>query len=194
MRLQRMLLRLQRYILKVMYKPGKELYIADALSRAYLHKQKENLLEEDLAVNWITSQLPISEQILDAFKKATAEDAEMQMLTKAVLTGWAKERSMMPRSIQQYWTFREEIIYEDGLLFKANKLIVPNQLRQEINKIHESHLGIVKCKARGRDILYWPGMSTQIEDAVSRCATCNENRNNNQKEPLFKCQDDLGKK
>lgn len=54
-----------------------------------------------------------------------------------------------------------------------------------INKIHESHLVIVKCKARGRDILYWPGMSTQIEDAVSRCATCNENRNNNQKETFF---------
>lgn len=186
MRLQRMLLRLQRYNLKVMYKPGKELYIADALSRAYLREQKENLLEEDLEVNWITSQLPITEQKLDAFKKATAEDAEMQMLTNAVLNGWAKERSMMPRSIQPYWTFREEISHEDGLLFKANKLIVPNQLRQEmINKIHESHLGIVKCKARGRDILYWPGMSTQIEDAVSKCATCNENRNNNQKEPLY---------
>lgn len=186
MRLQRMLLRLQRYNLKVMYKPGMELYIADALSRAYLHEQKENLLEEDLAVNWITSQLHISDQKQDAFKKATAEDAEMQMLKKAVLNGWANERPMMPRSIQQYWTFREEISYEDGLLFKANKLIVPNQLRQEmINKIHESHLGIVKCKARGRDILYWPGMSTQIEDAVSRCATCNESRNTNQKEPLL---------
>lgn len=101
MRLQRMLLRLQRYNLKVMYKPGKELYIADALSCAYLQEQKENLLEEDLAVNWITSQLPITEQKLDAFKKATAEDAEMQVLKKAVLNGLAKERSMMPRYV---WT------------------------------------------------------------------------------------------
>lgn len=61
-RLQRMLLRLQRYNLKVMYKPVKELYIADSLSCGFLREQKENLLEEDLAVNWITSQLPISEQ------------------------------------------------------------------------------------------------------------------------------------
>lgn len=94
---------------------------------------------------------------------------------------------------RRYAQIEKELLAHCSLL--ANKLIVPNQLRQEmINKIHESHLGIVKCKARGRDILYWPGMSTQIEDAVSRCATCNENRNNNQKEPLFKCQDDLGKK
>jgi len=64
MRLQRVLLRRQRDNLKLMYKPGQELYIADALSPAYLHQQKENLLEEDLALNWITAQLPISEEKL----------------------------------------------------------------------------------------------------------------------------------
>ena len=35
-RLQNMLLKLQKYNLKVVYKKGKEMYIADALSRAYL--------------------------------------------------------------------------------------------------------------------------------------------------------------
>ena len=35
-RIQRLLLRLQRYDVTLTYKPGKELYIADALSRAYL--------------------------------------------------------------------------------------------------------------------------------------------------------------
>lgn len=63
--------------------------------------------------------------------------------------------------MQKYWTFKEEISDASGLMFKNAKLIVPIQMRQEIlNKIHESHLGIVKCKDRKRDILYWPGMST----------------------------------
>ncbi|PIK48383.1 hypothetical protein BSL78_14743 [Apostichopus japonicus] len=35
-RIQRLLMRAQRYNLKVEYKPGKEMYIADTLSRAYL--------------------------------------------------------------------------------------------------------------------------------------------------------------
>ena len=35
-RLQRMLLRLQKYDIRVKYTPGKELYVADTLSRAYL--------------------------------------------------------------------------------------------------------------------------------------------------------------
>lgn len=73
--------------------------------------------------------------------------------------------------MQKYWTFKEEISYASGLMFKNGKLIVPSQMRQEMfDKIHESHLGIVKCKERARDILYWPGMSTQVEDVVSQCA------------------------
>ena len=35
-RLQRMLLQLQRYSLNIVYKPGKELFLADTLSRAFL--------------------------------------------------------------------------------------------------------------------------------------------------------------
>ena len=38
--------------------------------------------------------------------------------------------------------------------------------------IHVSHEGIVKCKQRGRDILFRPGMSSQIEEKVSQCSLC----------------------
>ena len=45
-RLQRMLLRLQKYSLKVMYCPGKEMYIADMLSRAYLKETASKITSE----------------------------------------------------------------------------------------------------------------------------------------------------
>ncbi|KAI3373038.1 hypothetical protein L3Q82_006334 [Scortum barcoo] len=157
MRLQRMLLRLQRYTLNVTYKPGKGLHVTDALSRAYLQEQQEKLLEEELEVNWVTPQLPISEEKLNMFKKATADDPEMHMLRDITIKGWPKERKNVPKEKQKYWTFKEEISYASGLMFKNAKLIVPNQMRQEmLDRIHESHLGIVKCKERARDILYWP--------------------------------------
>ena len=43
-RLQRFLLQLQKYDLRVTYKPGKYLYVADTLSRLYLQKTKEQLV------------------------------------------------------------------------------------------------------------------------------------------------------
>ena len=51
--------------------------------------------------------------------------------------------------------------------------------------IHSSHLGMEKCKRRARDVLYWPGMSSQIENIISCCPTCATYQRNNSKEPLL---------
>ena len=50
--------------------------------------------------------------------------------------------------------------------------------------MHESHLGIEKSRSRARDIMFWPRMSQDIENLISKCAVCQESRNRNQKEPL----------
>ena len=52
--------------------------------------------------------------------------------------------------------------------------------------IHASHMGIEKCKQRAKDLVYWPGMSSQIEDAVSNCSMYNTYRqSSNTKEPMI---------
>ena len=51
--------------------------------------------------------------------------------------------------------------------------------------IHESHQGIVKCKQRARDILFWPGMSSQIEDKVSKCSVCSQFQKVQAREPMI---------
>lgn len=110
-RFQRMLLRLQRYSLKVAYKPGKEMHIADALSRAYLNEHTEDLLGQELELCWITTYRPVSEEKLSVFRTTTAVDQEMQLLRKMTMDGWPKERSDVPKLIQAYWTFNEEISF-----------------------------------------------------------------------------------
>ena len=51
-------------------------------------------------------------------------------------------------------------------------------------QIHESHLGIMKCKQRAREALLWPGMTQQIENLVSDCAACNMYQNKHHAETL----------
>ena len=89
LRLQKMMMSLQRYQFKVKYKPGKELLLADALSRAYLPESCE-VLVEDVEVNEIevTAHLPISPEKYKEFKTATAEDTVLQKLQKVVTEGW----------------------------------------------------------------------------------------------------------
>src|SRR5436190_5546137 len=89
--------------------------------------------------------------------------------------------------VKAYYKVKDEISYENGLLFFRNKIIVPSVLRQSmLNLVHESHLGVVKCKARARQILYWPNINRDIENLVLSCQICEKYRFSNSKEPLLK--------
>lgn len=38
--------------------------------------------------------------------------------------------------------------------------VIPASLRKEmLRKIHEGHLGEVKCKRRAQEVMYWPRMN-----------------------------------
>jgi hypothetical protein len=54
-----------------------------------------------------------------------------------------------------------------------------------LNKIHEGHLGMVKCKQRARDVLYWPGLARELEEKGSKCQVCSEKQRQQPKEPLL---------
>ncbi|VDH93047.1 Hypothetical predicted protein [Mytilus galloprovincialis] len=182
-RLQRLLIALEKYDLKVDYKPGKEMYLADHLSRSFLKETKE-VLVPDLHVNDIhlISYLPIAPEMYAKFQKETANDEHLQELQDVIFNGWPNEKSELIHSLRPYWTYRDELSVIDGLLYKSNKAIVPKALQNEmLDKIHESHLGIVKCKSRARDVLFWIGMGQDIEDKVKACGLCAQHQSLNAK-------------
>ncbi|XP_048583916.1 uncharacterized protein K02A2.6-like [Nematostella vectensis] len=52
-------------------------------------------------------------------------------------------------------------------------------------RAHASHLGIQYTTNTARDIMYWPGMSADLTEAVQRCSTCQEMQPAQQKEPIM---------
>lgn len=50
--------------------------------------------------------------------------------------------------------------------------------------IHQSHLGIVTSKQRSWEVLFWSGMSSDIEEAVKNCSKCAEFQNKVPRLPL----------
>ena len=152
LRLQRMLLKLQRYSLKVVYKKGAELFVADQLSRAYIPEVPNDHLEEELEVNVV---LPVSDDKLQELKDATQKDEVLRKLRNFVEFGWPDHLKDVDRSVASYWDFKEYICVSDDLLFKGDRLIVPESMRAEMLKaIHQGHFGSEACKKRAREVLF----------------------------------------
>ena len=186
LRLQKLLLDLQKYDLKVTYKPGSTLFLADHLSRAYPNEAKEDLISDsELSVNYLTL-LPVSKDNQLKIKNAIKQDEEMQILRDTVLKNWPQRKDQVPSIIRPYWNFRDEITFVEEMLFKGQKLIVPKSLRKEMLAfIHKSHLGKTKCKPRARDSLFWIGMASDVEQTARNCTVCAQNQRSNVKEPLI---------
>ena len=104
----------------------------------------------------------------------------------SVLQGWPELRKHVRPELHQYWNMRDEISVSDGLLLAGSRIIIPESMRTEILKtLHESHMGIEKTKSRASAVIFWPGISKDIEDIVSKCATCLRFKFENVKEPLI---------
>lgn len=182
-RIQRMMLKVQKYDLDLRYKAGKELYVADTLSRA---ADKVIQDEKDQFEVFFIENLPITDAKIQKILDELPWDVELMTLKQTILSGWPSERSKCDISLLNYWNFREELTVQDGLIMKNKRIIIPSSLRTEmLEKLHYGHAGIEKCRMRARDVLYWPGINKDISDMISKCAVCNENRNRQQKEPMI---------
>ena len=123
-----MMLRLQGYDLTVRYTRGKDLVLADTLSRAFL--QNAPAKQEEFEIINAVHLLPIRPERLDKLKAETKRDSSLQELMRTVLDGWPADKSILPLSLTPYFSFKDELTVQDGLIFKGDRVLVPQSLRK----------------------------------------------------------------
>ena len=183
-RLQRMLLRLQRYNPRIVYTKGTEIVIADTQRRAYLPVNMCHLrpsLEEIDA----TLGLLVNADRLQQIQHATLEDPVLPLLSDVIKAGWPNDKCSVPPAVLPYWDARDEFVIDSLLIFKGHRLVIPVCLRSELMAVtHASHIGIEGCLRRARECLFWPHMSQDLKKFISTCDVCQTHQHSQQKEPL----------
>lgn len=183
-RLQRMVMRLLRYRIKLKYTPGKHMYIADYLSRDPLQNEyKTEYLEGHTET--VHSLLCMTDEKTERLKEETNKDTVLQELRHLIKNGWSNYKADVSDEVKGFWHCKEELHEREGIVYRGNKIIIPESLRKEILKlIHTAHQGILTCKNKARSIVYWPGLMQQIEDEVLKCSTCQAYSRSNSSEVI----------
>ena len=187
-RLQRLMLRLHRYDIQVEYLKGKENVIADALSRVSpLPPSQDDMEHTDLVpINHLEE---MQERGTDSTKKIrteTALDPALQQMKLYVTQGWPERIQDCDGAVQPFWTYKEQVSLENGILYKDSRFIVPRAMQpQMLQDLHAAHQGEEKTMSLARTYLFWNGMKADITNMVKTCMTCQKHRPAMQKELLY---------
>jgi hypothetical protein len=111
-----MRLQLQSFDCRLVYKPGKELFIADTLSRAPSPRLFTDDVTQDSEdqVHHVLHSLVTSVSTRKRYAEATALDPTLQLLKTVIQTGWPEKRAQCPAAVKPYCAER---IVNGGRLF-----------------------------------------------------------------------------
>ena len=88
-------------------------------------------------------------------------------------------------SIHAYYDFRDELTVQDLLVFKGARLVISAALQREMMEVaHATHIGIEGCIRRARESMFWPRMSTELKEYISKSDICMAHCASPDKEPL----------
>ena len=188
-RLQRLLLRLVHYDLNIEFLRGKDNLIADALSRVCLLQSSNSKTKDSninvIPIHHITQTAPVSKTRLQEPRLATQSDPTLSSLTKTIHKGWSQSRKDCPEQLLDFWSFKQEISEENGLLYKNQRLIMPRSERLETPKVlHLGHYAVNKMQLRALETVYWHRINKDILKQYQSCKTCIKYSKSQRNEPL----------
>ena len=144
-RIQCILLRIYQFQVRIMYKPGPELFITDWLSRHnYMEDKATQIHCMDIKVDAIQTKTNILECIsILQIQQATAQDDHLQTIEGNIIVGWPENKDQIPHDIRMYWSFRDDMAVINGIIMKGRQVIKPDILKtQALDQLHINHMGI----------------------------------------------------
>ena len=173
-----MLLRLQKFDITLKYRPGREMVLADSLSRLPMNRPTDQI-----PLEVCVSLIQFSRKRLEELREATKTDPTLNKLAKYIINGFPEFRRNTHQDTHNYWSFRDELSIEDGVILKGSQAIIPESLRpQYLSDVHVGHQGVTRCQQRARSCIYWPRINEDVETLVATCEPCQKYQKSQAKE------------
>ena len=171
-KLQCILIRTLPYNFTIRYIPGTRNLLADCLSR--LSNQEDAIKLPRLHVYQISHQLLARSDSLQEIRQSTQTNDKLALLKHTIMTGWPANIREIPQSPPSILDFSWRANHWGRSHPKRNLHHHTNTetQKQYLRQIHDSHLGLTKCKLHAKQAVYWPGLNEQLEQLTLNCQLC----------------------
>ena len=106
-----------------MYKSGLELFIADWLSQNnHIENKDEEIHDMDVPQCMSIQQI----------QQAPTKDEHLQWLKGYIIAGWPEIKSQVQEDIRAYWSFKDDMAVNDGIIMKGRHVIIPEILKTQV--------------------------------------------------------------
>ena len=178
-RLQRMLMKLQRYRFNLTYKRGPTLHLADTLSWAALPQPISaisvthfDVFRMEMESSEFSRNARLEESTRNHLREETSKDITLTALHKVIVHGWTEDRSIISEPLRPYWSYRDELSVQNGIIYKGTRVMVTPSMHKEIQENPRQPFGAESNIRVARKVLFWPGMRKSIQDMCDACGTC----------------------
>ena len=113
----------------------------------------------------------VKDEKTEQIRNEIASNSTMQLLIQQIKSGWPSEKSSVPPppppELKPYYPYRDELSVSNGMIYKLHNILIPPNLQaQTLKTLHQSHQGMEKTKRLARECIFWPRVSSQIDDLV----------------------------
>ena len=187
----------------IAYLPGQTNGVADAMSRNPTQKCEEPVIENSVNVAMLGAK-PLShhpspngglsegdraeiamlrhttECTALLWSDITAEcaaDSTISTLATTVKQGFPATRGELNDALAPYWNIRKSLVVSDGnVVWYNDRVVLPHTLRlKALEILHSAHQGVSGMEDRARNIVYWPGITKDIQEKRDGCSICCKN-------------------
>ena len=119
----------------------------------------------------------------------------MQNLIALINLTFPQEKNEMPHDLLQYWSLRNNLYVIDGVVLMRDQLLIPPMLRNKVvqtyvpgsiikvvippalrkevvHLLHSAHKGVSSMNEHAKAGVYWPGITTDIQNMRNSCQSC----------------------
>ena len=107
----------------------------------------------------------------------SSADPTLSLLASAVKQGFPPTLRELDSSLAPYWNIRNSLVVMEGdVVWYNDRLVLPLSLRpRALEVLHSAHQGVSCMEDRARGIVYWPGITADIQFTRDSCPDCCKN-------------------